>query len=183
MRHLAHRRPSAAMVVAVIALVVAASGTAVAATNLTNGDSLIKKNSLSGNRLRNGSVPGTKIKIGSLGTVPSASHASTADTATNATNATNAANASSAAIAKVTNVATTASIDSTNAPSGVAVTASCPAGTVVVGGGASVSSTQNDFVDASAPAGHSGWIAVFFGAPGDTGTVTAICAPAAASAP
>jgi hypothetical protein len=63
------------------------------------------------------------------------------------------------------------------------VSASCPAGTVVLGGGASVSSTQNDIVDSSAPAGHSGWIAVFFGGAGDTGTVTAICAPAASSAP
>ena len=88
MRHLLGRRPSAAMVVAIIALVVAASGTAVAATQLQNGDSLIKKNSLSGNRLKNHSVTGGKIKLSSLGTVPSAKHASTADSATSATNAT-----------------------------------------------------------------------------------------------
>ena len=90
MMHLVHRRPSASMVVAVTALVVAASGTAVAATNLTNGDSLIAKHTLSGNRLRNNTVTGQQIKVSSLGTVPSATHASTADTATNATNATNA---------------------------------------------------------------------------------------------
>ncbi len=92
MRHLlrVRRRPSAAMVVAILALVVAASGTAVAATKLVNGDSLIKKNSLSGNRLRNRSVTGAKIKVGSFGTVPSATHATSADTATSATNATNA---------------------------------------------------------------------------------------------
>ena len=90
MGQLARHRPSAAMVVATVALVVAASGTAVAATNLVSGDSLIKKNSLSGNRLRNASVAGSKIKLDTLGTVPNASHASAADTATNATNATNA---------------------------------------------------------------------------------------------
>ena len=39
------------MVVAVIALVVAATGTAVAAGEHVDGDSLIKKGSLSGNRL------------------------------------------------------------------------------------------------------------------------------------
>lgn len=46
MRHALIRQPSAAMVVAVIALVAAASGTAVAATSLVSGDSLIKKSSL-----------------------------------------------------------------------------------------------------------------------------------------
>lgn len=72
------------MVVAVIALVIAASGTAVAATQLQNGDSLIKKNSLSGNRLKNRSVTGSKIKLSSLGTVPSATNAVNAQNAQNA---------------------------------------------------------------------------------------------------
>lgn len=66
------------MVVAIIALVVAASGTAVAASRLVNGDSLIKRDSLSGNRLKNGSVTGTKIKVSSLGEVPSAKIAANA---------------------------------------------------------------------------------------------------------
>ena len=72
MRQLRHRRPSAAMVVAIVALVVAASGTAVAASTLVNGDSLIKRNSLSGNRLRNASVTSRQIKLNSLGQVPKA---------------------------------------------------------------------------------------------------------------
>jgi hypothetical protein len=75
------------MLVAIIALVVAASGTAVAATKLVSGDSLIKKNSLSGNRLRNHSINWSKVKWSSVGAVPSAKNA------TNATNATNAGNA------------------------------------------------------------------------------------------
>ena len=56
------------MVVAVIALVVAASGTAVAASNEVSGDSLIKKNSLSGNRLRDHTLTGLQIKLSGLGT-------------------------------------------------------------------------------------------------------------------
>ena len=63
MRELTRRRPSAAMVVAIVALVVAASGTAVAASRMVNGDSLIKRNSLSGNRLRNHSITGKEIRL------------------------------------------------------------------------------------------------------------------------
>lgn len=46
------RRPSPSMIVALVALFFAMSGTAVAASHLVNGDSLIKQHSLSGNRLR-----------------------------------------------------------------------------------------------------------------------------------
>ena len=55
------RAPSPAMVVAIIALVFAMTGTGFAATKLVKGDSLIKKNSLSGNRLKAKTVPATKI--------------------------------------------------------------------------------------------------------------------------
>lgn len=72
MRQLGRRRPSAAMVVAILALILAASGTAVAAKRLVSGDSLIRKDSLSGNRLRTASVTGKQIKLSSLGQVPSA---------------------------------------------------------------------------------------------------------------
>jgi hypothetical protein len=75
MRKLARRRPSPAMVVAIVALVVAASGTAVAATKLVNGDSLIRRDSLSGNRLRNGTITGKQIRLSSLGQVPNAKRA------------------------------------------------------------------------------------------------------------
>ncbi len=78
MRQLARRRPSAAMVVAIVALVVAASGTAVAATKLVSGDSLIKKDSLSGDRLRNATVTGKQIRLSSLGLVPDAKLANNA---------------------------------------------------------------------------------------------------------
>jgi hypothetical protein len=178
MRHVLHRRrPSAAMLVAIAALIVASSGTAVAAGALAGGDSLIKKNSLSGNRLRNRSVLGSKIKLSSLGTVPSAVHAASADTATSATSA------GAAPIAKVTYVANQTAIPvGTGTP--VLVTASCPAGTAVTGGGASVSDQQNGQVNDSYPNGRTGWAADIFGGSAPiTATVTAICAPAAATAP
>jgi hypothetical protein len=67
------------MLVAVIALVVATSGTAFAAGQLVNGDSLIKKDSLSGDRLKQGSITGKQIKLSSLGPVPNARNAQELD--------------------------------------------------------------------------------------------------------
>jgi hypothetical protein len=81
MKDLMRRRPSAAMVVAVIALVVATSGTAVAASHLVVGDHLIKKTSLSGDRLRDHTITGLQIKLSQLGTVPNATTAATAKNA------------------------------------------------------------------------------------------------------
>jgi hypothetical protein len=97
------------MVVSLTALVVATSGTAVAATTLVNGDKLIRKDSLSGDRLRKHSLTGTQINLSKLGQVPKAgaadtagsagyaAHAGSADTATNATNAVNATHAGNSA--------------------------------------------------------------------------------------
>jgi hypothetical protein len=61
------------MAVALAALVLAASGTAIAATNMVSGDRLIKKGSLSGNRLRKHTLTGMQINLSKLGKVPSAS--------------------------------------------------------------------------------------------------------------
>jgi len=185
MRHLLSRRPSAAMVVAIVALVVAMSGSAVAASSLVSGNSLIKKNSLSGNRLQNRSVTGNKIKLSTLGTVPSA---------TTATNATNATNAASASISKVTYVGNTVSIqppnpNATGPTLPTAVTATCPAGTTVTGGGVSLSNETDGYVNDSYPSSKTSWTADVFNYGGDNGTdvitagVTAICAPAATTAP
>src|SRR5579884_2103416 len=90
------RRPSASMVVAITALVLGASGTAVAASHLVSGDKLIKKHSLSGNRLRNHTITGTQVNLNKLGKVPSAKSADFATAAGSATNATNATNATTA---------------------------------------------------------------------------------------
>ena len=81
-----HRRPSAAMVVATLALIVAVSGTALAASQM-NGDSLIKKNSLSGNRLRKHTLTGKQVNLNKLGVVPRATNATHAASADNAINA------------------------------------------------------------------------------------------------
>ena len=51
------------MVVSLIALVVALSGTAMAAATLVNGDKLIKKRTLSGNRLRKHTITGKEIDL------------------------------------------------------------------------------------------------------------------------
>ena len=69
------RRPSAPLVISILALVLAASGSAMAATKLVSGNSLIKKGSLSGNRLQNHTLTGTQINLSKLGTVPNAAKA------------------------------------------------------------------------------------------------------------
>jgi hypothetical protein len=87
------------MVVALLALCVATSGTAIAASKLAKGDKLIAKHSLSGNRLRSHTLTGKQVNLNKLGKVPSATnadHATTADFATKATSATNASNATHA---------------------------------------------------------------------------------------
>jgi hypothetical protein len=123
------------MVVAVAALLVALSGTAVAAGHLARGDSLIAKNSLSGNRLRNHTLSGTQINLSKLGKVNSAKKA---DTATNATNATTAATATNATTAATATNATTAAT-ATNA-----TTAATATNALSLGGIAASGYTRND---------------------------------------
>jgi hypothetical protein len=84
------------MMVALLALVVALGGTAFAAVALVKGDKLIKKGSLSGNRLRKHTITGTQVNLSKLGKVPSATNADSATSATNAGHATNATNATNA---------------------------------------------------------------------------------------
>jgi hypothetical protein len=117
MRKLRPRRPSAAMVIACVALVAAFNGPAIASTASTaaakvkatfNG-ARIKKNSIPANRIKKNSLTGTQIKESGLGTVPNATHATNATTATNATNATNAATAALATKATTADSATTLS--------------------------------------------------------------------------
>lgn len=93
-------RPSPAMVVAVLALLGAFGGSAIAGDavdvakkKLISG-SKIKKRSISGNRLKRNTVTGKQVAESKLGKVPKATNADKATTATNATNATNATTAS-----------------------------------------------------------------------------------------
>jgi hypothetical protein len=82
MPHLKARRPSPALIVAILALFVALGGTVYAASSI-NGK-LVKKNSLPGNRIKKNTVTGTQVKESTLGQVPSAASAETAKTATTA---------------------------------------------------------------------------------------------------
>lgn len=116
------------MVIATIALGIALTQTAIASpvallTELVSGDKVIKKSSLSGNRLRKHTLTGTQINMAKLGTVPRASlatnaaragHAASADTATNAVNALHADSADSATNALHANSADSAT-NATNA--------------------------------------------------------------------
>ena len=137
MRGLLERRPSPSMVVSLVALVVACSGSAVAATNLVNGDKLIRKGTLSGNRLRRHTLTGTQINLKKLGRVPTARSANTAGTAGyaasagsagSATNATNAGNAAALGGQPASSFLTTGSRIGTN---GVVKVAGSSAGTTV----------------------------------------------------
>ena len=99
------RRPSAAMIVAVIALISALGGSAVAddavefaKTKVLNGKN-IKKKSIAGNKLRNNTVTGTQVNESKLGKVPSATKSDSATSASSATNAANATKADSATTA------------------------------------------------------------------------------------
>ena len=128
MKKVLRRRPSAAMIVAIIALVVALSGTAVAA----------KKFGLSA--LSNGAKNKT-VGVGKLTYVSGSATGTAADDA-------------------------------------VPVSATCPAGTHVIGGGIKVEDPGNDFIDDSYPTA-TGWTGRV-DAGGDPGTThtfiaTAIC--------
>lgn len=83
-----HRRPPVSAVLAILALFAAVGGTATAAETNTfsgphrsSGDRLIRKHSLSGNRLRNGTITRRQMNLKLLGKVPSAATADTAQTA------------------------------------------------------------------------------------------------------
>jgi hypothetical protein len=105
-------RPSPALIVATIALIVAMGGTSYAALSVPKnsvGTKQLKKGAVTTSKIQQGSVTGTliakntitgaNINLSALGTVPTATnagHASSADTATNAANATNANHASNA---------------------------------------------------------------------------------------
>ena len=111
MRRLRSRKPSPAMAVALAALVVALGGTALAGpiaqiARKQSGDKLIKKRSLSGNRLKNHTVTGKQIKISSLPKVPSAGSADVAGKAFEATRDSGPGNITGQTAATATPVAT-----------------------------------------------------------------------------
>lgn len=96
------RRPSPALVVAVLALIVAMAGTGYAAFKLPKnsvGAPQLKKNAVNGAKVAKGSLTGQDIDLAKLGTVPAAveaAHATSADSATQAKSALSASHASTA---------------------------------------------------------------------------------------
>jgi hypothetical protein len=154
------RRPSAAFVVALVALFAALGGTGYAAATLSGRD--IQKRSIPGNRVVPNALTGSQINESKLGPVPvaqqaltaqtaasatNAGHATSADSATSATNATNATNAANAqdsqklqgrdATGFLANTVRVVSSQST-VPTGGSdtVTVSCAANEKGIGGGA-----------------------------------------------
>jgi hypothetical protein len=73
MRTSQSRRPSPAMVVAIIALIVALAGTAYAAQTINGG--AIKKQTIGGGKLKEKTLTGFQINTNKLGVVPSAKRA------------------------------------------------------------------------------------------------------------
>lgn len=73
MSSLRNRRPSPAMVVAVIALIVALAGTAYAAQTINGG--AIKKQTIGAGKLKHKTLTGYQINTNKLGVVPSAKRA------------------------------------------------------------------------------------------------------------
>jgi hypothetical protein len=107
------RRPSPALVISIIALVMAMGGTGYAALSLPKnsvGSKQLKKNAVTGSKVKNSSLTGADIKngslkgadlnIGSLGTVPNSNHANSADNANHAGSADSAGTANELDYAK-----------------------------------------------------------------------------------
>jgi len=149
MSRLARRRPSPALVIALVALFVALGGTGYAAFSLPKNSvgtkqlkknavtgSKIKKNAVTGSKVKNDSLTGADINESTLGKVPAAASADAAASATNATNAGHAGSADSATNATHANSADSAgnadTVDSKHAADIVmwAVIDSDPAGTI-----------------------------------------------------
>jgi len=110
------RRPSPALVVAFVALLIALGGTSYAAFRLPRnsvGTKQLKHNAVTASKIKNGAVTASKINTSGL-TVPNALHANSADSATNATNATHATTAGTATNATHATTADNAT-DATNA--------------------------------------------------------------------
>jgi hypothetical protein len=96
MRKSRSRKPTPALVVSTVALVVALGGTSYAAFTLpanSVGSKQLKNSAVTTKKLQDGAVTGAKVNVAHFPTVPSAVNANTAASATSATNASTASNA------------------------------------------------------------------------------------------
>ncbi|HEU4702979.1 MAG TPA: hypothetical protein VFS37_10895 [Conexibacter sp.] len=92
------RRPSASMIVALVALFAALGGTGYAAATISGRD--IQKRTIRGDRIVNNGLGGKQVNESKLGPVPVAQQALTAQTAASATEASHATSADSATTAQ-----------------------------------------------------------------------------------
>lgn len=158
-------------IVACLALFIALGGSVYAAGKISGTQ--IKASSLPGNRIKAKSLTGKQIKPGSL-TGTQIKAGSLTGTQVNGSTLTG---VSASSISSVQYAVATVTL-STTSKTGTQATASCPAGTSVIGGGATVSNEEPAFVNDSGPnSTRNGWTATGFalGTPGITMTVTAIC--------
>lgn len=116
-----------------------------AASHRANGDNLIQKGSLSGNRLRPDTITATQVNVRKLGVVPNATSAQSAHSADALSHITY----RSASFAVAANLARATG------------TATCGPGTFVVGGGvaspAEASASTDFLIDSYPVANHTGW--------------------------
>jgi hypothetical protein len=178
-------RPSPAMVVAFIALFVAIGGSSYAVTRLPSnsvGSKQLRRNAVTGAKVKNRSLTAADIKVSSLAGVASAA---------SAVNATNAAHAgAAAALDKVTYVSTPGAVGVAPPPDPQGNQATvvggasspCPPGTFVVGGGVGVDDNQaTSVVDSFPEPGGHAWTARVDNsdsANAHSFTVVAVCVPA-----
>lgn len=188
MRNFRMRRPSGAMLVAIVALFAGLAGGAYAAT-MINGKN-IENATIAGKKLINNTLTGTQIKESTLGVVPDATNATNAINASFATNATNATNATTAAnatslggvtannfLAFEDRVTAASGSDSTTTPQ--TATATCPAGQVALGGGGENDAPTGDVTFDSIALGTNSVTVTMFkiaGSPSWHDTADVVCA-------
>ena len=157
MLHRLISRLTFANVIAMIALFVALSGVAYAAA--------LAENSVTRKTIQNSAVNGPKVANKSL----------------------SAADITGAAIDQLTYVKSTVALPGNGTFNAKEETVACPAGTNLVGGGATTSDTDDAVINELGPSNagpRTIWTATGeSGQPGQTMTVTAICAPARSTAP
>jgi hypothetical protein len=104
----AFKRPSAALVVSIVALVAALGGTSYAAFSLPKnsvGTKQLKKNAITTPKIKNRAVTASKINTSGL-TVPNATNAANAANATNASNASTLGGSAPSAFEKASSILT-----------------------------------------------------------------------------
>ena len=147
------RHLSVANVLSCIALFIALSGGAYAATALpvnSVGSKQLKQGAVGTADIKNNAITGTKIRLSSIGKIPAATNA---DMSANASHA-----AAAAALDKLTYKTAAATAPATSAAN--VATATCDSGQHVVGGGVKLDSPGIGVVNDSYPdAGGTAWTA------------------------